>query len=67
MDYSYLVYEGLSVCYVCWYIYGVYICILEYVCIVQINGRGEVIFWEMNYYGGILFVIIFDLIVEYGI
>ena len=57
----------MSARHACWHTHGVYTRIPEHARIVQTNGRGEVISWETNHYGGTLFVTTLDPIVEHGI
>lgn len=66
-DYDHPVYQGLKPRHACWHIHGVYTRIPENSEIIQRNAEGEIITWQTERYGGVLFASTLDPIVEHGI
>lgn len=66
-NYKHPVYQGLKPRHACWHIHGVYTRIPENSEVVQRNDKGEIITWQTERYGGVLFASTLDPIVEHGI
>ncbi len=66
-NYEHPVYQGLKPRHACWHIHGVYTRIPENSEVVQRNDKGEIITWQTERYGGVLFASTLDPIVEHGI
>ncbi len=65
--YEHPVYQGLKPRHACWHIHGVYTRIPENSEVIQRNDKGEIITWQTERYGGVLFASTLDPIVEHGI
>jgi len=67
-DYTHPVYAGLAKPrYACWHIHGVYTRTPDRAAIIQRNDAGEIITWQTEQYGGVLFASTLDPIVEHGV
>lgn len=66
-DFTHPVFAGLKPRHACWHIHGVYTTIPDQAKVVQRNGIGEIITWQTEQYGGVLFASTLDPIVEHGI
>ncbi len=66
-NYDHPVYRGLRPRHACWHIHGVYTRIPENSEVIQRNAEGEIITWQTERYGGVLFASTLDPIVEHGI
>lgn len=66
-DFSHPVYTGLKPRHACWHTHGAYTKIPEGAQVIQRNAAGEIISWQTDKYGGVLFATTLDPIVEHGI
>lgn len=66
-DFKHAVFAGLKPRHACWHVHGVYTLIPDQAKILQRTGSGEIITWQTEQYGGILFASTLDPIVEHGI
>lgn len=66
-DFQHPLFRGLRPRHACWHTHGVYTHIPEQARVVQRNGEGEIISWETEQHGGLLFATTLDGIVEQGV
>lgn len=66
-DYTHPIYTGLKPRHACWHTHGAYTKIPECAQVIQKNADGEIITWQTDKYGGMLFATTLDPIVEHGI
>jgi hypothetical protein len=66
-DYSHPVYTGLIPRHACWHTHGVYTQVPDKARVIQRNGDGDIVTWEMDEYGGKLLVTTLDPLVEHGV
>ena len=66
-DYSHPVYTNLVPRHACWHTHGVYTQIPISASIVQKNSAGEIVTWQTEEYGGVLFATTLDPFIEHGI
>ena len=66
-NFEHPVYQGLKPRHACWHTHGAYTRIPEDAEIIQKNGAGEVITWQVNRHGGTILATTLDPIVEHGI
>ena len=66
-DYSHPVFNGLQPRHACWHVHGIYSRIPEHAEVLQRNSDGDIVTWQTEAYGGMLFVSTLDPIVEHGI
>jgi|GEM_PF-608230 len=66
-DSSHPVFRDLKPRHACWHIHGVYTKIPDQAVVVQRNSNDEIVTWQTQQYGGVLFVSTLDPIVEHGI
>ena len=66
-DFEHPLFHGLQPRHACWHVHGVYTRIPSNARILQTNESKEIISWETNEYGGVLFASTLDPIVEHGI
>lgn len=66
-DYEHPVYKGLKPRHACWHTHGAYTRVPEGAEIVQTTDDGEIITWQTDKYGGVLFATTLDPYIEHGI
>ena len=66
-DYEHPVYKGLKPRHACWHTHGAYTRVPEGAEVVQTTDDGEIITWQTDKYGGILFATTLDPYIEHGI
>ena len=66
-DSSHPVFHGLKPRHACWHIHGVYTQIPDQAVVIQRNSDSEIVTWQTEQYGGVLFASTLDPIVEHGI
>jgi hypothetical protein len=66
-DFTHPIYEGLTPRQSCWHTHGSYTSMPSQAKAIQKKPDGEIISWETQQYGGILFATTLDPIVEHGV